>query len=680
MRGVLDNLAVILDHVGDGVTVQDPGGQLVYANAAAARSLGFTSAAALVAAPLGEIVGRFSVFDEDGFPFPLANLPGRRALAGETEPSVTVRFRIHATGEERWSTIRSSPVVDASGQVLYAVNVWQDATAQKRAELAQRFLAEAGEVLAASLDVEATLASIARLAVPRLADWCAVHLVRADGSVSQLAVAHVDPERVTWALELQQRYPADPEVEQGVTRAVRTGLPELIPEVSDAMLVAAARDPEHLELLRRIGFTSALIVPMIAREQSLGAITFVAAESGHRYDERDLQLAEELARRAALAVESARFYEAERVARAGAEEAQARFRALFEGVPDAILVIDAEGRYIEANAAVCEMLGYALDEILAMRIGDLAPEPETARVHFARLEETPEWRFESELRRRDGTMVPVEVWSRRLDLAAGPIGIAVLRDISERLAAEQVREEVLAAISHDLRSPLGSIKMHAQALQRLIRRGGVPDPSRLDESLTAIDTMSTRVAFLLDDIVDVARARGGEGISFTPAPTEFVSLVHRCAAEAGAAVGREVQVNAAAETLVGLWDPRAIERVVLNLLNNALKYSPHGGDVAARVAASGDDDSWALLTVEDEGLGIPAADLPRIFERYRRGRNVGAIGGTGLGLTGARQIVERHGGTIDLASEEGRGTRVTVRLPLRPPDPESEISAALSGR
>ena len=671
MRDVHDNLAVILDHVGDGVTVQDPSGRLVYANAAAARSLGFASVEELLAAPLSAVVERFSVFDEEGFPFPLANLPGRRALAGEAEQSVTIRFRIHATGEERWSTIRSSPVADDAGRVRYAVNVWQDATAQKRAELAQRFLAEAGEVLAASLDVEATLANIARLAVPRLADWCVVHLVRDNGTVSQLAVAHVDPQRVAWALEIQQRYPADPNDDQGVNRAVRTGLPELIPEVTDAMLVAAARDAEHLELLRRLGFTSALIVPMIAREQALGAITFVAAESGHHYDEHDLQLGQELARRAALAVESARFYEAERVARARAEEVQVQFRALFEGVPDAIMVVDAQGRYIEANAAACEMLGYTLDEILAMRIGDLAPEPEVAREHFAKLEETPEWRFESALRRRDGTAVPVEVWSRRLDLATGPIGIAVLRDISERLAAEQVREEVLAAISHDLRSPLGSIKMHAQALQRLIRRGGVPDPARLDESLTTIDTMSTRVAFLLDDIVDVARTRGSEAIAFTPAPTDFVALGRRCAAEAGAAVGRQVQVEATTEDLVGLWDPRAIERVVLNLLNNALKYSPPGSDVLARVAATDDDDPWALLTIEDEGIGIPAADLPRIFERYRRGRNVGAIGGTGLGLTGARQIVERHGGAIDLASEEGRGTRVTVRLPLQPPQTDN---------
>jgi PAS domain S-box-containing protein len=662
-----DNLAVFLDHVGDGVTVQDPTGRLVYANAAAARALGFAGAAELLAAPVAEVVGRFALFDEDGKPFPVENLPGRRALQGEPESAVTLRFRIQETGEERWSTIRSSPVTDAAGNVLYAVNVWRDATAQKRAEAVQRFLAEAGEALASSLDVEATLANIASLAVPRLADWCVVHLVQEDGSVAQLAVAHVDPERVTWARRLQEQYPADPNSDQGVVRVARTGLPEIFPEVTDDVLVAAARDPEHLAILRRVGFTSAMIVPMIARERSVGVITFVAAESRYRYDERDLDLTQELARRAALAVDNARLYDAERAARLQAEEAQIRFRGLFEGVPDAILVVDARGRFIEANAAACRMLGYDLDTLVTMGLVDLFPNPDVAEGQVARFGEPGEWRTESELLRRDGAHVPVEIWSRRLDLRTGAIGLSVVRDISAQLEADQIREEVLTAISHDLRSPLNAIKLHAQSLQRLVRRGEAPDPKRLDDGLSAIDTMSTRVAFLLDDVVDMARDRGHQGVPFEPEPTDLVALARRCLEEVTSSTDRDVQFAAAAETVVGLWDPRGIERVVLNLLTNAIKYSPQGGSVTLRIEPVADDAiPHALLVVQDEGIGIPAADLPQIFERYQRGRNVGRIAGTGIGLTGAKQIVERHGGAIDVTSAEGAGTRVTVRLPLEP--------------
>jgi PAS domain S-box-containing protein len=668
VKHATDNLAVFLDHVGDGVTVQDPSGRLVYANVAAARALGFASAAELLAAPVAEILGQFALFDEEGRPFPIENLPGRRALQGEPESAVTLRFRIQETGEERWSIVRSSPVTIAAGNVVYAVNVWQDVTAQKRAEAAQRFLAEAGEALATSLDVEATLANIARLAVPRLADWCVVHLVREDGSVSQLAVAHVDPERVDWARRLQEQYPVDPTADQGVLRAVRSGRPELVSEVTDAMLVAAARDPEHLAILRRVGLTSAMIVPMIARERSVGAISFAAAESRHRYDERDLELTQELARRAALAVDNARLYDAERVARLQAEEAQVRFRGLFEGVPDAILVVDAEGHFIEANAAACRMLGYDLDTLLAKGLADLFPSPDVAEGQIERFREAREWRTESELRRRDGAQFPVEIWSRRLDLPTGAIGLSVVRDISAQLEANQIREEVLTAISHDLRNPLNSIKLHAQSLQRLVRRGETPDLKRLDDGLSAIDTMSARVASLLDDVVDMARDRTQQGVPFEPEPTDLVAMARRCAEEVRSSAGRDVQVETAAETVVGLWDAHGIERVILNLLTNAIKYSPHGGAVTVQVERVADDATpQARLVVQDEGIGIPAADLPRIFERYRRGRNVGKIAGTGIGLTGAKQIVERHGGALEVTSAEGAGTRVTVTLPLVPP-------------
>jgi PAS domain S-box-containing protein len=661
-----DNLAVFLDHVGDGVTVQDLSGRLVYANAAAARNLGFANAAELLATPTAEIIGRFALFDEDGQPFPLAKLPGRRALLGEPESAVTVRFRNTESGEERWSIIRSSPVADDAGNVRFAVNVWQDATAQKRAEAAQRFLAEAGEALAASLDVEVTLANIARLAVPRLADWCVVHLVQDDGSVSQLAVAHVDPERVAWARRVQEQYPADPKSDRGVVRAARTGLPELVPEVTDAMLVATAHDPEHLAMLRFIGMRSAMIVPMIARERSVGVITFVAAESGRRYDERDLELTQELARRAALAVDNARLYNGERAARLQAEEAQVQFRGLFEGVPDAILVVNGS-RIIEANAAAHQMLGYELDALLAIDLGDLFPDQEAAAAQVMKFEEAGAWRTQSELLRRDGTPVLVDIWSRRLDLPTGAIGLSVVRDISAQLEADQIREEVLTAISHDLRSPLNALRLHAQSLQRVLRRGAELDPQRLDDGLAAIDTMSMRVAFLLDDIVDIARDRGQQGVPFEPEPTDLVELTQRCVHEIQSASGRDVGVTAEAESIVGLWDPRGIERVVLNLLNNAVKYSPRGGDVTVHLERVDDTDCpHAVLTVQDEGIGIPATDLPRIFERYRRGRNVGQIAGTGIGLTGAKQIVERHGGAIDVASDEGMGTRIHVRLPLEP--------------
>ena len=308
-RDLSAELQAILDGVADAVTAQARDGRLAYANDAAVRLLGYESAEDLLSAPPEEIRERFEMRDDAGKPIAYAELPGRKALAGERPEPLTVRYRHHDSAEDRWSRVQSTPVFDPSGAVRLAINVIEDITDLKRAEQGHRFLAEASRLLVASLDYADTLRTVARLAVPEVADWCAVDLATADG-VERVAVAHVDPARVDLARDVQRRYPADPRSEQGVYGVLRRGAAELYPEVSDDMLTAAAQDAEHLELLRSLGMRSAMVVPMTLRDRVLGAITFVSAESGRRFDEHDLTLAQDLALRAAAAVENARLYEA----------------------------------------------------------------------------------------------------------------------------------------------------------------------------------------------------------------------------------------------------------------------------------------------------------------------------------------------------------------------------------
>ncbi|MBW4486283.1 MAG: CHASE domain-containing protein [Trichocoleus desertorum ATA4-8-CV12] len=196
-----------------------------------------------------------------------------------------------------------------------------DLTERKRAEDAIRFLAQASAVLASSLDYEVTLTSVAQLVVPTLADWCGVDIIQPDGSVQQLVVAHVDPDKVKLGHKLRQEYPLDINAPTGLAKVLRTGHSELYPELTDAMLMQGARDPRHLEMMREIGFQSLMIVPLVAREQTLGAIIFVAAESGRHYSQADLALAEDLARRAAIAVDNARLYAIAQQERTQAENA-----------------------------------------------------------------------------------------------------------------------------------------------------------------------------------------------------------------------------------------------------------------------------------------------------------------------------------------------------------------------
>ena len=189
-----------------------------------------------------------------------------------------------------------------------AINVIEDITDIKRAEQGHRFLARASQELASSLDYQETLRAVARLAVPAVADWCAVDVLAGD-ELERVAVEHVDPARVALAREVQERYPPDPRADTGVWGVLRRGRAELYREIPDELLVQTAVDEEHLELIRTVGLRSAMLAPMTLRDQVLGVISFVSAESGRRFDEHDLALAEDLALRAAAAVENARLFQ-----------------------------------------------------------------------------------------------------------------------------------------------------------------------------------------------------------------------------------------------------------------------------------------------------------------------------------------------------------------------------------
>ena len=171
------------------------------------------------------------------------------------------------------------------------------------------FLAEAGSVLGSSLDYEETLRSVARLAVPVIADWCAVDIVSERGELKRIAVAHVDPQQVESARQLQERYPADPSAPGGVHEVIRTGKPAYMARIPVALVEAAAQDEEHLRIIRRLNLTSYMCVPLMVQGRAIGAITFVSAESGREYSDADVRFARELASRASLAVENARAYE-----------------------------------------------------------------------------------------------------------------------------------------------------------------------------------------------------------------------------------------------------------------------------------------------------------------------------------------------------------------------------------
>jgi PAS domain S-box-containing protein len=304
----------ILGSLGEAVTVHDERGQTVYANEAAARLLGCDSVDDVLAAAPGTLAARFTMSHEDGRPVEVADLPGRRLMQGEASSSLLTRSVRHDTGEALWLLTKATLTREPSGAPL-AINIIEDVTDAKEAELRQRFLAEAGQLLASSLDYEQTLERVARMIVPRLADWCGIDMIDESGDVNQVAVAHVDPAKVELAHSMRQRYPPDMTATTGLPAIIRGGPAELYPEIPDELLVEVAQDEEHLRIVREVGLRSAMAVPMRIGAETLGVITFASAESGRIFDEDDLLFAQDLALRAATAVQNAQLYEAqERVA------------------------------------------------------------------------------------------------------------------------------------------------------------------------------------------------------------------------------------------------------------------------------------------------------------------------------------------------------------------------------
>ena len=396
-------------------------------------------------------------------------------------------------------------------------------------------------------------------------------------------------------------------------------------------------------------------------------------------------------------------------------ESEANYRSLVETSPDAVAVTDLEGRILLANRQAVELFGYdSVEEIIGQSAFEsISPEDrQRAMENLLRTLETGSVRqVEYTLVRRDGTTIPAEISASVVpdDEGRPQSLVGVVRDITERRHAEQAlselnrdlerrvaertaqlelarrnmevvyleaqkaireREELLSLVSHDLKNPLGAIKGFAQVLQRVVGRAELDEATarKLVEGLAQIESASTRMDRLLNDQLDLARLQAGQPIELQREPVDLAALARQVAAEHQRTTTRHrLWVLAPEEGVRGEWDSQRIERSLGNLVSNAVKYSPDGGEIEIAVAKELDEVGrmWAVCRVTDQGIGIPEQDLPHVFDWYTRASNVSAaISGTGIGLASVRQVIEQHGGAISVHSREGEGSTFIVRLPI----------------
>jgi PAS domain S-box-containing protein len=300
--------AELLETLGEAITIRDLNDTLVYANQAALRHLGFETVEEVQQKGLHSIMADYIVTDEHGEPVTMTNIPSVRLLSGKAAEPLLIHTVDRQTGEARWQLLKTAGLRDSEGRLTAAVTIIEDMTAVKTVEVHMRMLSEAGRFLASSLDLRRTLENVAHVAVPGLADWCVVDLVDQALTRDHVAVAHRDSRRGELVGRLRDAEPDELDPGSILGRVILTGTPELFFDVSDQNLIGVARDDEHLRHLRSLELRSAIVVPMRVQQRTVGAMTFCTAESRRRLTIDDLDLAEQLASRAAIAVENSRLH------------------------------------------------------------------------------------------------------------------------------------------------------------------------------------------------------------------------------------------------------------------------------------------------------------------------------------------------------------------------------------
>jgi len=549
-------LGAIVRSSEDAIVAKDLDGIITAWNPAAERLFGFTAEEAI-----GRSIRMIVPADRQGEEDEVL----RRLRRGESiEHMETVRVRNDGTPVDIALTV--SPIKDADGRIIGASKIARDIGERRRAEAergrllageqAERERAESAEeramllsdssaALSASLDSATTLRTVSRLVVPRFADWCIIDLVARDHTVERVAVSAGAPDTEALLLELQQYVP-DWKSSQPAAEVLRTRTTMLIPEVTEETLVSTSRDARHLEIMRRLRPRSAIAVPMVTRQRTVGAITLVRT-SEHAYGAIDVALAEELARRAALAVDNATLFSEADQARAQAE------------------------------------------------------------------------------------------------------------------SANRAKDEFLAVLSHELRTPMNAVYGWARMLQM-----GQIDSATTPRALDAIVRNAHVQLQLIDDLLDVSRIISGK-MRLDIRPVDLPRVLEAAldaVRPAADAKGLRLQplIDPSAGPLNG--DPDRLQQVVWNLLMNAVKFTPRDGRIQLALQRV---NSHVEIVVSDTGAGIRSELLPLIFDRFKQGESgtTRNQGGLGIGLALVRHLVELHGGSVTAESPgEGKGSTFRVKLPL----------------
>lgn len=632
----------------------------------------------------------YDIYTADGKLLLFDEWPFSRALRGETLVGTEITYHNPVRQQERFVSVSAAPLrTPPDGTIEGMVAITHDITEHKRREEALRaseerirFTAEVSKVLSSSLDYETTLNNLARLIVPRFADWFVVDMLDQQGSIEAITLVHTDPAKVQWAKKLREIYPIDLEAPIGTPQVIRTGKSELYPDIPDDMLKAAAKNEEELNILHQVGYSSIMIVPLIVQGQPVGAITFVFAESGRHYNTLDLTVGEEIGLRAGIAIDNAKLYQE-------VKQARDQLDIILQGAADGIIVYNKNDQIIYANEAAMAMMGFTSFQSM-LEVSSPAIVSSYEIIDEQRKPVMPsqlphhrviagEREAQATLGYRHKANADFERWSivkaRPVFDKRGDVEliISLIHDITERVLAEQRKDEFISMASHELKTPVTSLKGFTHVLQRRLTK--LEDEQGL-HFLGRIDAQLNKLSRLISELLDVSGMQAGKLVFQTEA-FDLDSLIQETVENLQPTTStHHLIVEGKAHAQI-MGDKDRLGQVLINLLTNAIKYSPQADKV---IIGASQRSGEIVVSVRDFGIGISKPHQEKIFERFYRvtDEEEKTYPGLGIGLYLSYEIVKRHRGQMWVESRKGEGSTFYIALPLTKGRKEDEPSEANS--
>ncbi|HLL60485.1 MAG TPA: ATP-binding protein [Candidatus Nitrosocosmicus sp.] len=502
-------------------------GYLAECNDVMAKMYGFSKADDIIGARLGDLLVRDDPKNTEYLIHFIKS--GYRASGMES-------YEIDKSGHQKCFQNNLVGIIE-NGYVIRGWGTQVDITEQKKHESALHFLAEASKVLSSSLEYQATLKSVANLAITYIADWCTVSMVEDNGTLTRLALAHKSAAKIKLAEKYQSLYPPEPTDKRGIYEVLRTGKSEMISQLPEDHSTSI-KDKRRLSMIKKIGLESYMIVPIKIQNKILGVISLISSEQGRHYKELDLQIAEALAERAGLAIENALLYQ-------------------------------------KAN--------------------------ETLRL----------------------------------------------------------REEFISIASHELKTPLTSMKAFSQILQKYFAQ---KHETKAVDHMYKMHVQIDRLSKLVEDLLNVNKIKSGQ-LEYVFQPLNLDSIIETIIKEMRIINQSHDIILKGKSNATIFADQDRISQVLVNLIGNAIKYSPDAKKIEVSVHKGNEE---VIIAIKDYGIGIAQEEHEKIFERFYRakGTREQTFPGMGLGLYITSKIVQKHKGKIWVESDKDKGSTFYIKLPI----------------